>query len=329
MPFLIKNLILYTRLFYHHLKFWTFPTLEESYYSNLGSAYFEMNKFNKAIIAFEKSEKAHNNQDISFSKYNWYYLGYCYLNSGAFKQAIINFDKCLIFYKNNYEIISLIGQCHAMLNEYEAALASYERASELEPNNLEMHIERINLLMKMNKKKEALECLKNIEQIFNDGLEIKIIKVIYYKINNELTNAILELKEVIKEIETDDRQLETCNYEYSCILLLCNLLREHGDYKDALLVLESAMDKYSSDLWFVNALAMEYADQGLKMNKAMQLIDYALKYQPENPIFLDTKGWVLFKLGRKKEAIDIINKSLSLNPNCKETKDHLNALLNS
>jgi tetratricopeptide (TPR) repeat protein len=303
--------------------------LEESYYTNLGSVYFEMNKFNKAIIAFEKSEKAHNNQDISFSKYNWYYLGYCYLNRGAFKQAIINFDKYLIFYKNNYEIISLIGKCHAMLNEYEAALAAYERAVELEPNNLETHIERINILTKLNRKEEVLELLKNIEQIFNDRLEKKIIKVIDYKINNELTNAILELKEVIKEIEADNKQSKTCIYEYSCILLLSQLLREHGDYKDALFVLESAMDTYSSDLWFINAIAMEYADQSFKTDKAIQLIDYALKYQPENPIFLDTKGWILFKLGSKKEAIDIINKSLSLNPNCKETKDHLNAILNS
>ena len=328
MPILLTNLLLYIRLLYHHLVFWTFPTLEESHYSNLGTIYFELYKFRKAISAFEKSERAHDNQDSSFSKYNWYYLGSCYLNLGDFKQAARYFEKYLKFDRNNYEIISLIGWCYEMINEHEAALASYQRASELEPNVLEVYLERSRLLTELNRKEEAFELLKEIEPKFEDTLERKIIKAISYRINDDLKNAIHVLREVITKMEADKKYSEPYRYEDTYILL-SKFLRESGDSKGALLTLESALEKNLNDLWLINSIAMEYADQNFNLEKGIKLINRALKYQPENPIFLDTKGWLLFKSGRKEQAIDIINKSLALNPNCEETKEHFQASLNS
>jgi len=324
----MKKIILYIKLFYYHIQFWTFPTLEETYYLNIGAVYFDMNKFHKAIRALEKSEKAHDNQNPSFSKFNWYYLAYSYLNIGAFKKAIIYFEKSLIFYRNNFEIVSILGWCYELNNEHEAALASYKSASELEPNILHTYIAIVNLLAESNRKEEALALLKDIEPKFEDSFERKIIKVLSYKIIDDLTNAINELSETIKKLESTNRITENSKYNDLC-MLLARYLREKGDFKNALLILESAREKDPADLWLINLISMEYADQNLKLAEALQLIDTALIFQPENPIFLDTKGWILFKLGRKREAIDIINKSLSLCPNCKETKDHLGVVLNS
>jgi len=323
---IFTKLTLYFRLFWHYLVFWAFPTLQESHYCNLGSVYFELSKYRKAITAFEKSEKAHNNQDVSFSKYNWYYLGYCYLNLGDFKQATSYFEKYLKFNRNNYEIISLIGWCYEMINEHEAALASYQRASELEPNILELYLERSKLLTELNRKGEALELLKEIGSKFEDTLEREIIKAISYKIIDDLEKAIHILREVIKKMEDDEKYFEQLE---DTSILLSKFLKESGDSKGALLTLESALEKYSNDLWLINSLAMEYADQNINLDKGIELINRALKYQPANHIFLDTKGWLLFKSGRKEKAIDVINKSLTLNPNCEETKEHFQAILNS
>jgi tetratricopeptide (TPR) repeat protein len=68
---------------------------------------------------------------------------------------------------------------------------------------------------------------------------------------------------------------------------------------------------------------MEYAEQSLKLDKALELIEQALENQPENSVFLDTKGWVLHKMGRTKEALEFTQRSLNLNPQDQEIIDHL------
>jgi len=47
-----------------------------------------------------------------------------------------------------------------------------------------------------------------------------------------------------------------------------------------------------------------------------------LRYQPENSIFLDTKGWVLFKLGRRDEAKAVLERCLELLPNYEDAREH-------
>jgi len=67
-------LILYLKIFWEHLVFWTFPTPEEDYYSRLGFLYFELGKFRKGISALLKSEEAHDRRELSLSKFNWFYV---------------------------------------------------------------------------------------------------------------------------------------------------------------------------------------------------------------------------------------------------------------
>jgi tetratricopeptide (TPR) repeat protein len=250
------------------------------------------------------------------------------LNLGDFKQATRYFEKYLKFDQNNCEIISLIGWCYETNKEHEAALASYERASELDPNILEVYIERSKLLAELNRKGEALELLKEIERRFEGALEKEIIKAISYKISGDVKEAIQVLKEVITKMEDDKNSQDAFRFEDTSILL-SESLRESGDSKGALLALESALERNSNDLWLINSLAIEYANQNINLEKGIKLIDRALKYQPANHIFLDTKGWLLFKSGRKEQAIEMMTKSLALNPNCEETKEHFKAILNT
>jgi Flp pilus assembly protein TadD len=44
------------------------------------------------------------------------------------------------------------------------------------------------------------------------------------------------------------------------------------------------------------------ADRGQRLAEAQELIERALKIDPDNPAFLDSLGWALFKQGKTKEA---------------------------
>ena len=44
----------------------------------------------------------------------------------------------------------------------------------------------------------------------------------------------------------------------------------------------------------------------------MQLIDKALAITPDDPFILDSKGWVLFRLGKPQEALLMLKKSYAI-----------------
>jgi len=61
-----KRLYLYLRLLWNHTVFWTFPTPPESYYSQIGTIYYQKGNYSKAIALFLKSEESHDSRDIDF-----------------------------------------------------------------------------------------------------------------------------------------------------------------------------------------------------------------------------------------------------------------------
>jgi tetratricopeptide (TPR) repeat protein len=53
----------------------------------------------------------------------------------------------------------------------------------------------------------------------------------------------------------------------------------------------------------LNYLGYMWAEHGTNLNRAYELIQKAVKAEPKNAAFLDSLGWVLFKLNQPKEAL--------------------------
>jgi tetratricopeptide (TPR) repeat protein len=77
-----------------------------------------------------------------------------------------------------------------------------------------------------------------------------------------------------------------------------------------------------------NALTLNYlgymlADHGLKLNEALQLIEHAVKLEPENGAYLDSLGWVHYKLGQYALAEQSLERAIMLIPTDPTVHDHL------
>ncbi len=67
-----------------------------------------------------------------------------------------------------------------------------------------------------------------------------------------------------------------------------------------------ALTKNPSDDYKKFLLAWILIDKNIDLEEGLNLIDNALKSEPDNSLFLDAKGWGLFKLGRYQEAHEYI-----------------------
>ncbi|WP_288108211.1 tetratricopeptide repeat protein [Limnobacter sp.] len=61
-----------------------------------------------------------------------------------------------------------------------------------------------------------------------------------------------------------------------------------------------------------NALGYTFADHGIRLDEALELIQKANSLSPNDPFILDSLGWVYFKLGRNAEAEETLKKALSI-----------------
>ncbi|MBN1832843.1 MAG: tetratricopeptide repeat protein [Deltaproteobacteria bacterium] len=328
MRFLIRKIGLYIRLFRIHLVSFVFPALEETRYSKLGKTYFDLEMFKKAIPAFEKSEESHDHLDLSFSRYNWYHLGFCYLNLGDFKNAAKYFEKYLKLRRDDTVVLGLTGWCYGLLDEFELALEHYGKALKLEPDLFPLHLEYSTILSLLNRKEEALRQLREAELHIENPVEKEFIDALALKICGDLSGAIEKIKEVVTKSDGGLYHTDLLP-DVDPVIALAKLQREIGDSEECLSTLEYAYKEHPNDFFLGNELAFEYAEQNINLDRGLKLAEQAINCQPDNSLFLDTKGWVLFKMGRKEDAVVHIQRALSLNPQHTQVNKHLQTIKES
>lgn len=73
----------------------------------------------------------------------------------------------------------------------------------------------------------------------------------------------------------------------------------------------------------LNYLGYMFADRNIKLPEALQMITKALDREPGNPAYLDSLGWVFFRLGRLPEAETNLKASLEKMSKDPTVHDHL------
>lgn len=73
-------------------------------------------------------------------------------------------------------------------------------------------------------------------------------------------------------------------------------------------VIEAVPDNHHA----YNALGYSLADRNVRLDEAYELIDKALKMAPGDPYIMDSMGWVLFRMGKLKEAEQSLRQAYAL-----------------
>lgn len=84
-----------------------------------------------------------------------------------------------------------------------------------------------------------------------------------------------------------------------------------------------AIEADSSDILILNNYAYSLAERGIELEKALKMVQKAVDEDPENSSYLDTIGWVYYKLGDYENAVEFINKAIETDGNNATLLDHL------
>ncbi|MDD5764758.1 MAG: tetratricopeptide repeat protein [Candidatus Marinimicrobia bacterium] len=105
--------------------------------------------------------------------------------------------------------------------------------------------------------------------------------------------------------------------------MLANVWDTVGKYELADSLYNEIIQNNPDDDVALNNHAYSLAVRGVLLEEALNMIGRALQKEPENSSYLDTKGWILYKLGKFKEALPWVEKSLGTENENSEVLEHL------
>ena len=97
-----------------------------------------------------------------------------------------------------------------------------------------------------------------------------------------------------------------------------------GDYAQAARHFQKCLELKPDWPDALNYLGYMWAERGTNLNQALQLLEKAVKAEPTNGAYLDSLGWVLFRLGQTEQALSNVLKAIELSSQPDPTEyDHL------
>ncbi|MBT6121847.1 MAG: tetratricopeptide repeat protein [Candidatus Puniceispirillum sp.] len=85
----------------------------------------------------------------------------------------------------------------------------------------------------------------------------------------------------------------------------------------------AALTVSPDDAFTLNYLGYWWADEGRNLDEAIKLIEKAVELRPESGYFVDSLGWVHYKLGNYPVAVELLEKATTLEPADPVIFDHL------
>lgn len=192
--------------------------------------------------------------------------------------------------------------------EFIKAAEYFRRATVANPEFEQAYYELAAAQMSMDDTAEALRTLDLTRKKFSPSFFSEYLTARAYARQKDYKAAIQHLTtaEVIASA-TDSRRLNHLFY-YE----MGATYERNKDFEQAARYFERALQLQPDFAEVMNYLGYMWAEQGVNLPRARQLIEKAVELEPNNAAFIDSLAWVLFKLDEPKQALNYIQKAISL-----------------
>ncbi len=205
-----------------------------------------------------------------------------------------------------------LAEIYSNEKNFKIALNKLERINQSSFMFLYSKIKKYKILKIVDKNKSNL-LLKSIEKKYPENNEVLSLIANNYREQNKCDKAIKVYDKLILQSEND--------YHYNYLKAIC--LDKLNKWEDSKKILIKLISENPNDAYALNYLSYSMAIRDEDLIKAKKLITKALEIEKNNGFFLDTLGWIQFKLNDIDKAIRSLQLAIELEPNNSEIIDHL------
>jgi tetratricopeptide (TPR) repeat protein len=104
-------------------------------------------------------------------------------------------------------------------------------------------------------------------------------------------------------------------------------LERLGRDEEAMAIFEEVIAKDPDHALALNYLAYMWAERAINLEQALRYIQRALRFEPHNGAFIDTRGWIFYQMGRYEEALVDLQRASELEPDESVIAEHMGDVL--
>jgi len=236
------------------------------------------------------------NQDARLLK------GRLYMEMGKPTEAIAEFERVVAARPDDSTALYFLGRLYDDQGQTEKAIVQFERLVPLETGEIEAHLQLGVLYTRVQRFDDAIAVLKEAKSLAPDRPEVYLAEGFVWAQQDKYEKAAQVYKEGIAQVPTYPQLHFNLGMAYdkleqfdACVKEMEEAIRLDPNFAEAL-----------------NYLGYAYADRNIRLTEAIGLIKRAVAIKPNDGAYVDSLGWVHYRLGSWNEAVTELEKATRL-----------------
>ncbi|MBC8205153.1 tetratricopeptide repeat protein [bacterium] len=273
---------------------------EESTYHFLKAAvYLQLEQLDEAAVEYEKVMALTEENEEILSR-----IGNIYTAKEEYQKAVDYYLKVLKFDDTNDGIYYHIGTLYNRLEQYDSTAYYFRRALEINPRDV-YYSGLAFIRFNHGGRDEAVDLMYEGIEKFPESARLHDLLGSFFYRRGDNSEA---LKMLHRAAELDTASVSP----YITIGMIYHDLDSAGLAAEAY---ETALKIVPDDPLVLNNYAYLLAEKNLRLDNAYTMSAKSLESAPDNPSYLDTMGWILFRMGELDQAEVYIRRALEIDSN--------------
>ena len=214
----------------------------------------------------------------------------------ALREALQVKDMDSLFLENRY----LLGDIYINLEMIDQAISEYEFFKEQSSDKGDIFLKLGLSYDEIGKHREAADSFRKATELYPEDHELFYYLGIEYRILKEYEQAV---ETFIKAVQLKE---DNAYYHFNLGVSYERL----GEIDEAIYYLDKAIQLDMTNATALNYLGYLLADKGIRLYEAKKLIEKALSIDPENGAYLDSIGWVYYRLSDYPKAKEYLESAV-------------------
>lgn len=214
----------------------------------------------------------------------------------------------------------LIGTIYQEEGRYDEARTTFKSIKDGDPDYIDAQIRLAEMDAKLGNKDAATRALESLSAKYSNPR----IAYALGELHRSHSNYAAAIRAYDRVIDMSDGQVDDGLWSVYFVRAMAH--DETGNWDKAEADLKTALGYRPDNPHLLNYLGYSYADKGLHLTEAKNMIIKALTQMPVDPYIIDSLGWVYYREGDYNQSLLFLERAVSIKPYDPVMNDHLGDL---
>ena len=279
----------------------------------LADVYLDNREYDEATFLYEQLLAKENNNPQIKLRIGIAYFGQVQRDSTFLPKAKVIFQEAAKGLSGDWRPLWYLGAIADMEKDDSLAFDYFLKVTKLQGGTIEAWWFVGTHYFDRNEHAHVVETMEKAKKLFPKDYRVYLLLGLSYSRLGNTTAAVENLRTSLK-LNPDD-----VNTMGSLALTLDGMKK----FEESDSLYEAALNLDPNDHLVQNNYSYSLAERGLQLERALEMSTEAVKADSGNSSYLDTLGWILYKLGRYDEAAGYVSKAAGRQDASAVVQEHL------